>query len=117
MISQFIQPVKTDVTLLKRISLFRKMPLETVAKMLRYNVVTSRQLATLTGKTEFQVRGMYRHASRGGEPILKDVYPFVHWDPKKGEEVEGRKIGEEVPGPLFILRDQQVERLLDECNK
>lgn len=104
-----IQKQETDPKLMKRISIKRNIPMETVIKMLRYNVFTANQIVALTGMSLGQVMNLCRDGKRNGKIIPSKLT-------RVGIMAEFEN-GEELPGRMYILRDENTEKLLIESNR
>lgn len=110
-----VRKIDNDVNYLKAISKKRGIPIEMVARMLRYNVLTPTQLASLTAKTEMAVRGLLQPGSKKGRPIpakLTRCYIHQEWEWTDEE----KKHGVPKEGRLLILRDEKCEELIRESN-
>lgn len=67
-----------DAGLLSKISKRLGVNLEVAAKILKANVVTSKQLSIITGKADSTIRNLMREkmGKNGPETMLDAVYPF-----------------------------------------
>lgn len=99
--------------LVKAIAAHQKIPVELVAKMLRYNVFTTNQYAALTGLNVHQINNLCRQGKKKGKdvpPKLTQVGAMPEWKVGPGG------IMYEDPGRIYILRDKVAEDIIRECN-
>ena len=107
-----IQEIEPDAKLINRIN--RKRPylrkIE-IAAMLQYNIVTSNQLATLTGKRPDAIITITTLKIKGKEIVsgLTRILPFRELD-ENGKLKEATK-------KTFILMDEKCLKFLTDCNR
>lgn len=97
---ELIQRFETEGKLITALSVKRGIPKEVVVRMLRYNVLTPNQFASLTGKPLSQIMNLCRPGKKT-PAVLKQVGIMPEW--KDEQEIEGR---------LYILRNETAEQLL-----
>lgn len=108
-----IQKIDNDIQFMKAIAKRQKIDIVTVSGMLRWNTLTTSQLAALTGKTEMAIRGMFQPGTSKGKPAdPKLTRCYTHPEVEFNE----KGIGVEVEGRMFVHRDEKCEKLLRECN-
>lgn len=101
-----ITKFETDAHLIKGIAKKQSLPVELVVKMLRYNILTANQLATMTGQNLNQIMNRLRPKAKASAELTQ-VGVFPEWDEDINKEKDGR---------LFILRNEATEKLLREFN-
>lgn len=107
-----IQEVEPDAKLINRIG--RKRPhikKGDIVEMLKYNIITSNQLATLTGKRPDAIITMTTLKIKGKEIVsgLTRILPFRELDELGKLKSNTKK--------TFILMDEKALRFLADCNK
>ncbi len=89
----------TPKAILTAISEKRNIPFNTVVKMMRYNVLTVKQLSQITGVSVVDIMN-WTKAGKKTLPKITEVGVFVEFD-----AAENR-------GPLCILRDERTENII-----
>jgi hypothetical protein len=101
---ELIQKQETDGALIRKIAVVRGLKVQSVVMMLRYNVVTPNQLCSLTGHSLNTIMNMCRSGKKKGV-VIPSKLTQVGIMPEV-------KDGEEIPGRLYILRDDKTELLI-----
>lgn len=105
---ELIQKQETDGALIRKIAIMRGLKIQTVVMMLRYNVITPNQLCTLTGLSLNTVMNMCRTGKKKGV-VVPSKLTQVGIMPEMRDGVE-------IPGRLYILRDEKTEDLIKLLN-
>lgn len=84
----------------------RGMSLEKIKAMLGYNIITIKQLSELTGKKQDRISMM----------SLPNANPKAHKSDFELTRVYPFETSDSV-GPIFIVRDEQCNKFILECNK
>jgi hypothetical protein len=94
-----IKQSRIPEALILRISTRRSLPRETVSGILSHNILTVRQLQTLTGVTWNKIKGLTYNKRYPRQPQLRSIHPFQCLLSK---------------GPEFIVVDKECIRFIEE---